>query len=313
MAPDAPGVAHAAARQDDVPVPQTLQTVALLRPHQIMQARRMPQFEVRIARRVGVPASAQEDVGGLDRQRGVQKDVGRQFGRRAHHGQNVQHQVLGPADGEGRHQQGAARRLGLAHLLRQGVPPRLGRQVLPLAIAVGAFEDDMIDADRPVGARQQGLAARAQVAREEQAHRLVRLPHRHLDRRRAEKMARRPPARRHPRQQFRKLSELHRLEQPQRGRDVGDGVDGLDRLDAAPLVAPVQMGHVPFLDLGGVGQHDLAQVPRGARRIDGVAIAGPRQLGQQAGMIDVGVGQEDGVDRRDIKGKWPVVQRLERL
>src|SRR6266571_4601771 len=64
-----------------------------------------------------------------------------------------------------------------------------------------------------------------------------------------------------------------------------------------------------FLEVRGVGQHDLEKIGGAARAVDGpreALLAEPRQ---EAGVVDVGVAQQDGLDGRRGHGKpRPVAQ-----
>lgn len=129
----------------------------------------------------------------------------------------------------------------------------------------------------------------------------------------AQQVPGRPPPSLDSRQRVDHFTELDGLKQSQRRRDVRRRIDGLYGADAPPLVAAVQMGDVAFLDLGRVRQHDLAKIARGPCSVDRPPIACPDQLGQQAGVIDMRMGQQDGVDRIRLERQGLVVQRLERL
>lgn len=62
------------------------------------------------------------------------------------------------------------------------------------------------------------------------------------------------------------------------------------------------MVHFRFLDMRGVQQHDGAKIDRCGSCVDRSAEALPDQLGQETAVIDMRVGQYDGVDR--IRWKW---------
>ncbi len=53
-----------------------------------------------------------------------------------------------------------------------------------------------------------------------------------------------------------------------------------------------------FLDVGGVGEEDAEQIPGRRGAVDGAVEALAHQPGQPAGVVDVGVGQDDSVDIR---------------
>ena len=64
---------------------------------------------------------------------------------------------------------------------------------------------------------------------------------------------------------------------------------------AAELVA-VEEGGVFFLQVSAVRQQDGAQVARARRAVDGVGVAVARHQGQVAAVVQMGVGEDDGVD-----------------
>ena len=66
-----------------------------------------------------------------------------------------------------------------------------------------------------------------------------------------------------------------------------------------------------LLDVGGVGQEDRAQLARLAGCEDRAAIAATDQSGEPAGVVDVGVGDDDGVDGGRIdRERLPVRQSV---
>ena len=141
-----------------MPAGQTLQAVALLRSQQVMQPVRVTQRLERIVPGIRVPAPPQKHLCRFDGQGRIEEDLRRELGLVLHDGQQVQDQFLGPADGEGRHQQGTPGGLGRTQLPGQGVASRGELQVDPFPVAVGAFQDDVIDADRTGGRGQERLS-----------------------------------------------------------------------------------------------------------------------------------------------------------
>src|SRR5690606_8122115 len=97
---------------------------------------------------------------------------------------------------------------------------------------------------------------------------------------------------------------VHGLDLRQAGRDVARGVDGLRFLD---LPTPGCAPGVAFLDMGAVGQHHPEQVGGGGGRVDGAAETVADELGQQAAVVDVCVGQQDEVDRCRVERETGVV------
>ena len=67
-------------------------------------------------------------------------------------------------------------------------------------------------------------------------------------------------------------------------------------------------GGVFFLDAGRVGEHDGDEIARGRRAVDRSLITLAHQVGQVAAVIDVGVTEYHGVERRWIEGKMFVAR-----
>ena len=86
------------------------------------------------------------------------------------------------------------------------------------------------------------------------------------------------------------------------------GVQGLHRGQALrPLglaVLPLRLHH---LDVGTVAEHDAAQIRRGVRGIHLPSEALGVQKGQQARVVDMGVGHQDVVDGVGLEGQLMVV------
>ena len=167
----------------------------------------------------------------------------------------------------------------------------------------------MVDPGRSARIRQKVAPAWTQVAGEQQPRRRIGVDL-NLNRRRTQDMAGLPPPRLQARHDLDHLVQMHGLELMHRAMCVLDRVDRLDRRPAAPLVAPVQLVDLALLDVAGVGQHDLTEIAAAGGGVDRAAESRLHQLGQEAGVIDVGVGQEHRVDLSGIEGKRLVVERL---
>ena len=74
------------------------------------------------------------------------------------------------------------------------------------------------------------------------------------------------------------------------------GVHGLHRFRAGALALAVFPLRFKFLNVGGVPQHDAAQLHRGVRCIDLAPEAVAHQQRQHTGVVDVGVGGQHPVD-----------------
>lgn len=196
-------------------------------------------------------------------------------------------------------------------LLAQQLATRLDAQVLALAVAVGAFDNEVVEPARRLRPVVEGLLLRADVAGEQQAQQRFAAPGAgdlELDRSGAEDMAGVPEARPDPRRGREPLVERPSDDAAHRALGVGLAVDRLDRAPAAPPVALVEPGDLALLDVAAVGQHEAQQVARRLGRQDRAAEALAHQLGQQAAVVDVGVGQHHEVERRRIEGEVAVVE-----
>ena len=99
---------------------------------------------------------------------------------------------------------------------------------------------------------------------------------------------------------------MHRPQQLERGLGLGNGVER--RNDAALiLAAPVAMAQLPLgfllLDVAAIGQQHGEQIDARLGGIDRPAVAKHGQARQQAGMVDMGVGEQDEVDLADIEAE----------
>ena len=84
------------------------------------------------------------------------------------------------------------------------------------------------------------------------------------------------------------------------------GVEGFEiglALLGAMFVEPLQISR---LDARGVGEHDLAEITRREGRVDVSLETVARERGKVAAVVDVGVGEDHGVDARGIEGEVTV-------
>ena len=96
------------------------------------------------------------------------------------------------------------------------------------------------------------------------------------------------------------------------GLGIGLGVDRLDwRLALAPQ-RPVLPLDLALLDLAAVRQHEGEEIERRRGGMDRPGEAAAGQLGHQAAVVDMGVGEEEIVDGGGIEGKGRVVQFADR-
>ena len=75
------------------------------------------------------------------------------------------------------------------------------------------------------------------------------------------------------------------------------GVEGGGRVgQAAPQILSGFALRFHFLNMSAVFQHELQQFARGAGAVDGLGVALAHHLGQQAGVVDVGMRDKDEID-----------------
>ena len=73
-------------------------------------------------------------------------------------------------------------------------------------------------------------------------------------------------------------------------------------------VAAIELRDLHFLHMAGIRQHDSAHIRRSGRRVDHAAKTSRLQLGQQTGMVDVGMRQQHRVNFTRVKGEFLPVQ-----
>ena len=112
-------------------------------------------------------AVALEDLGGADGQRRIEEDLHRRDLALVDQGAEVEQDLLGALDGEGRDQDVAAGLAGGVDLGLERAAPGFGRQVGAVAIAIGTLAEQVVDFGRAVGIVLQGLAVGADVAGEQ--------------------------------------------------------------------------------------------------------------------------------------------------
>jgi len=312
---DAPGVAHAAAGHDDGAAGETRDDLAFL--HRLGEADVGPAEQVRhlrgVLQQVGV---LQEYLGRLDGERRVEEH--RHFGQFAavEEDREVEQQFLRALHGEDRDQQVAAALQRRLHLVGENLAPLFRRHVAALAAAVGRLAADEIEIFGGFRVRMEQLVIGADVAGKQQAQdarAALAGGDLHLDGGGTEDMPGIPEACPHALPDLAPGLVGDVGERLQRRVDVVAGIHRLDRRAAALHVAAVQPLDLGLLDVGAVGQHVGQQVEAALGSEDRSLEALLHQLGDEARVIDVGMGQQDEVDLGRIEGKGAVVQFLQGL
>ena len=166
--------------------------------------------------------------------------------------------------------------MGGAHLGGEMLASKLRCDRRPIAVAIGRFRNDVVEAGRRFGIRLQQLGVGADIAGGQHPQRLAAgafAGKLELDRGRAEQMTGVPIARAHAGHGLEPGLVVDRAKGIERGDRVGLRVDRRDLGASARRIAPVEHGNFGFLDAAGVGQHVGAQIDGAARRHDAAAEA----------------------------------------
>jgi hypothetical protein len=78
-------------------------------------------------------------------------------------------------------------------------------------------------------------------------------------------------------------------------------------------VAAIELRDLHFLHMAGIRQHDSAEIRRRRRGMDDAAKAGGLQLWQQAGMVNMRMGQQHSINLAWVEGKFLPIQGFERF
>ena len=202
-------------------------------------------------------------------------------------------QLLRPPDGEARdHHVAAAVERVLQHP-RQVRGIVRARAVQP--VAVGRFDDHRVGRGRCLRIADQRPVHVAKIAGKQQPLRFAVFRHRDVDAGRAQQMSRIGKADLHAVEQVDVRAVAARDKLPDRALRVLGRVQRDVFVAAAALCFAVTPFCLELLDVRAVQQHDPAQRRRRARGIDLAGIAVLHQLRQTAGMVDVCVRQQHGV------------------
>jgi hypothetical protein len=211
-----------------------------------------------------------------------------------------QQQCLRAADGEAGQQHRAAALERRAQDLRQARLRVLG---WVQAVAVGGLDEHDVRRRRHLRRGHQQVAHAAHVAREQQRTRALA----HVDGRGAQQVAAGREAHLGAAQRDAAIAR-HRDELLQRRLGLAHAVQRQRLLVAAGAVLVGAAG-VFLLQVGAVAQQHVAEVTRGGGRVDRPVEALAAQCGQVAAVVQVGVGQQHGVE---LLGGAAIAGRRER-
>jgi len=247
-----------------------------------------------------------EDLGGFDGEGAVHK--GGNGGEALFVAEFVKgvEELLGALDGEGGDDEVGAALLDLADDFAEMLGGVGGELVG--AAAVGALHDDEIDFVAGGGVVEEVVAGAADIAAEEESLLLVVgvVVDVEYDLGGAEDVA------------CINEGELHAIgdehgalvaegdELPEAVLGIDHGVVRREEREVIALPVAVQPGDVAFMDVGGIGEHDAAQVARGGGGVDVAGEAALREVREIAAVVDVGVGEDDAVDLLGIEGELAV-------
>ena len=212
---------------------------------------------------------------------------------RFHQVDQVDDELLGTLHRERRNQQRALAGGGVADLRGEPRAAGIRRGGRTLPISIGRFRDDVVKACRRLGIRLQQFAVRADVAGRKDTERFlgcVVIGTFDLDRGGAEQMPGVPIARANPRNDVDPFFVVGWREELQRGERIGLRINRSDLGAPARGVAPVERGDLGLLDAAGVRQHVGAEIDGAAGRKDAAGKSVAYQFGQQAAVVDMGVG-----------------------
>jgi hypothetical protein len=216
-------------------------------------------------------------------------------------------QDLGAVDGEGGDQDRAATAGGPVDQLGE-LSDLLGRLRMQ-RIAVGGLDQHRVGRRRRVGSGEERVTAAPQIAAHEQGRRLD-VVDGEMHTGRTEDVPGSGEAGRDPGCDVDRTVEVGRDEQRNGGGSVLRRVQrqGGLVLGEASLVGEAGLF---LLEMGRIGQEDLAEPAGVGGRDDPAGEAVAHQSGQPAAVVDVGVGDDDGVDRGGIdRERLPVGQAI---
>ena len=176
-------------------------------------------------------------------------------------------------------------------------PALLDRQVLAVAIAIGALDQQHVDSPVPSGSSWKVVSSGPMSPENSSRSGRPRSIDLHLERGRAQDVGGVPVAHADTRAGLEPSVVGDRPRLLEAALGVAPGVDRLDQRPAALPVAPVQPLDLELLDVAAVRQHEAQQVDGRLGGVDRAVEAGPPQLGEEPRMVGVGMGEQHMVDR----------------
>ena len=197
-------------------------------------------------------------------------------------------QRLRAADGEGRDHDGAA---ALDRALDDGAEQLGGIARLVDAVAVGGFDDDVVGLRDRLRIEHHRIAVAAEITGKDDA------PAAPFDvgGGSAQDVAGMPERQRRPSGKLDRLAERNGREEFERALGIANAVERQGGLVLGEAL-PVRVFGILLLEMAAVLQDQLCHIARRGRREDAAAEAVAHELRQIAGMVEMRVGQDDGVD-----------------
>ena len=180
------------------------------------------------------------------------------------------------------------------------------RERLVQAVAVGRFHDDGVDLRRVGRRAQQRPAGVAEIAREQCPSLATALLDFEQDARRTENVPCVEEGDHDARRERNRLSV---------GGDAAEAVAGVERVERPverravcgiwrPRIAPCPPACVLFLQMGGVEHNQAGEFACRAGGDDLAAKAALEKQGDAPAMVEMGVGQQQHIDRRRVEAEW---------
>ena len=238
------------------------------------------------------------DLRGFDGHRAVDVDGERRHVAVPEKAREEIDELLRPADGEGGYQDLATAFHGGLHDAAKLVDRFIQGTVV--AVAVGGFEEDHVGLHKALGIAQHGRALGADVAGEHHGPAAGRMVQHDADAGGAEDVAGFDELDRDVRGDLDLAVVGQGPEKLQDGFDIGGGVERGERGGAVQGAFAVGPFDVVGLDLGGVLQDQAGEVDAGGCGVDRSLVAGLGQEGEAAGVVEVSMREDNGVEPRDV-------------